>query len=309
MPTDAARDSNGRLDVRGGIRFRHLDACPCCGCPELAHALDGGNDFETALGSFDVRECRQCGIQFTVPQPLYEDVHLLYDDRSSHDFDDSRSFVDRLRRFNHFRQLKRLPHRVRGKSGVCLDYGCGAGFFTRSMRQYLAGRVIGSDFHEDPPPLLAAAPDIEYVPDSSLDMLQGCLDLIVCRNVLEHTVDPMGFIARLHRLLKTGGIVLIEVPNRRSSWTRLLGRYCFNYYLPRHVYHYDESSLARQLVSFIIIGRWLDHSPILGKSFGSMLGRNVSGYALAGLLLLPLQLIVDVPLGRSSQLVVIAERT
>ena len=296
------------IEIRDGIRFRDLRACPCCGHTRLAVVLDDGADFETGLGAFAVRECLGCGIQFTVPQPLAEDVHLLYDDRSSHDFDGSASFVDKLRRYNNIRQLRRLPDRFREANRVSLDYGCGSGFFTRSMRQYMAGRVIGSDFHQAPPPLLSSSGDIEYVADSGLDALHGALDLIVCRNVLEHVVDPTGFLARLRRLLKPGGILLIEVPNRRSAWTWLLGRYNFNYYLPRHLYHYDESSLARQLAGFRMTGRWLDHSPILGKSFGSMFGRKISGFALAGLALLPLQVFVDGPFRRSSQLVVIAER-
>ena len=234
---------------------------------------------------------------------------LLYADRSSHDFDGSSAFVDRLRRFNNTRQLKRLPGRLREGSPVALDYGCGSGFFTQSMRMYLPGRVIGSDFHDGPPPLISARRDIEYIPDSEIESLQNQLDLVVCRNVLEHTVDPIAFIARMRSLLKVGGLILIEVPNRRSNWTGLLGRYYFNYYLPRHVFHYAESSLERQLAGFRIAHRWLDHSPILGKSFGSMLGRNISGFGLAGLILFPLQLLFDVPFGRSSQLGVIAERT
>lgn len=306
---DDAPDCTGdEFEIRGGIGFRHLDACPCCADTDLAHALDGGTDFETGLGNYDVRECTNCGIQFTVPQPLKEDVHLLYADRSSHDFDSSGAFVDRLRRYNNIRQLKRLPARFRDKDRISLDYGCGSGFFTKSMREYLFGRVVGSDFHEKPPPLVAATRDIEYIPDTGLETLRGELDLIVCRNVLEHTVDPVGFIARLHDLLKPGGAILVEVPNRRSIWNRLLGRYSFNYYLPRHIYHYDEPSLARHLAGFRIIGRWFDHSPILGKSFGSMLGFRVSGFGLAGLMLLPLQVMLDAPLGRSSQLVVTAER-
>lgn len=300
--------TSGDVETRSGIRFRNLRQCPCCGSAQLACTLDDGPDFETGLGTYSIRECMQCGIQFTIPQPLAEDVHLLYDDRTSHDFDQSASFVDRLRRFNNLRQLKRLPSRLREGTPTSLDYGCGSGFFTRSMREYLPGRVIGSDFHDSPPPLIARSEGIGYVADTDLDSLSGQIDLIVCRNVLEHTVDPKAFIARLRGLLRANGVMLIEVPNRRSSWARLLGRYNFNYYLPRHLYHYDEASLAQHLEGFRITRRWLDHSPILGKSFGSMLGKQVSGFGLAGLALLPLQVLLDAPLRRSSQLVVIAER-
>lgn len=306
-PASAAPDEDS-VEVRGNIRFRNLHRCPCCGNEELESTLDDGPDFETGLGTYSVRECIACGIQFTTPQPFAEDIHLLYDDRSSHDFDQSASFVDRLRRFNNLRQLKRLPKRFLTGEITSLDYGCGSGFFTRSMREYLPGRVIGSDFHGSPPPLIGSSKGIDYIADSDLSSLAGEVDLIVCRNVLEHTADPQAFIRRLREMLRPGGAILFEVPNRRSLWTRLLGKYNFNYYLPRHLYHYDEASLARHLDGFRVGGRWLDHSPILGKSFGSMLGMQVSGFAVAGLALLPLQILVDAPLRRSSQLVVIAER-
>ena len=306
---DTSLNVTHRIEVRGGIRFRHLDACPCCGCTQLGHALDGGVDFETRLGNFDIRECKQCGIQITDPMPLAEDVHLLYADRSSHDFDGTTSFVDKLRRFNNIRQLKRLPSYLRDGNPTSLDYGCGSGFFTQSMRIYLPGRVIGSDFHSQAPPLISGRDDIEYVADSEIDALRDQIDLIVCRNVLEHVVDPVGFLARLRSLLKAGGLILIEVPNRCSNWTHLLGRYNFNYYLPRHIYHYSECSLVQLLTGFKLLRRWLDHSPILGKSFGNMFGRKISGFAVTGLVFLPLQIVLDAPFGRSSQLVLIAERT
>jgi len=297
------------LEVRQGVRFNYPDSCPCCGSTDLAGVLNDGADFETGFGHFKVSECRTCGIQFTVPQPLPEDVALLYLDRTSHDFDVATSFVSRLRTYNNLRQLKRLPSHLRDRDAVCLDYGCGSGFFTQSMRTYMSGRIIGSDFHASAPPLLASRSDIEYLRDDDLDSMEGCLDLVVCRNVLEHTIDPLAFLARQRRLLKPNGFALVEVPNRRSTWSRLLGRNYFNYYLPRHLYHYDASTLASHLVGFTVVGQWFDHSPILGKSFASMFGTQISGFALMGLALLPLQALVDAAPGRSSQLVVLAQRT
>lgn len=295
-------------DVRAGIRFRNLDVCPCCGSKSLNIVFKNGADFETDLGTFSVLHCSQCEVDFTTPQPYAEDVRLLYADRSSHDFDLSMSFVSWLRRFNNTRQLKRLPMQLREGNPVSLDFGCGSGFFTQSMRAFLPGRVIGSDFHEAPPSIISANRDIEYISDAELDILFGHLDLIVCRNVLEHSINPTIFINRLHGLLKPGGLLLLEVPNRDSTWAHLLGQYNFNFYLPRHLYHFDISALERQLSGFMVISSWFDHSPILGKSLGNMFGTKVSGFSLTGLVLLPLQVCLDVLFGRSSQLVVVAQR-
>ena len=159
--------------MRQGIRFNCLTLCPCCSSARLTQVLSDGADFETGLGQFSVSECMTCGIQFTVPQPVPEDVALLYLDRTSHDFEVATSFVSRLRTYNNIRQLRRLPSRLRDRDAVCLDYGCGSGFFTQSMRAYMSGRIIGSDFHPSAPPLLASRSDIEYVGDEDLDSMQG----------------------------------------------------------------------------------------------------------------------------------------
>ena len=297
------------VETRSGIRFRHLPGCPCCGSAQTRLELERGTDFESGLGDFSVRICLACGTAYTTPQPYPDDVPRLYDDRTSHDFDESSAFVSRLRRFNNIRQLKRLPARMQRDPVVALDYGCGSGFFTCTMREFLRGRVIASDFHDQAPALIAKRNDIEYLRDDQLEQLQQQLDIIICRNVLEHTVDPLAFLGRLRALLKLGGVVLIEVPNRESVWMRWLGRYAFNYYLPRHTYHYDERMLTQHLHGFRVVGVWRDHSPILGKSFGHMIGRKISGFGLSGLFLLPLQVAADTLFRQSSQLVVVAERT
>src|SRR5262249_47155153 len=42
-------------------------------------------------------------------------------------------------------------------------------------------------------------------------------DLVVCNNVLEHVIDPMGLLDRLRAIMKPNGLVRISVPND-GSW-------------------------------------------------------------------------------------------
>jgi SAM-dependent methyltransferase len=176
------------------------------------------------------------------------------------------------------------------------------------MRQHFAGRVIGSDFHRNPPPLITRSRNIEYLANAELSTLEGKLDLIVCRHVLEHSIHPRRFLERLHSLLRPGGILLIAVPNRSTVWNRLLGKYCFQYYLPRHLYHFDDETLTRQLGSFRILDRWHDHTPILGKSLGYFCGWKITGFALSGILLYPVQVLLDSLFRRSTELFIVAEK-
>lgn len=295
-------------DVRKGIRFRDVDHCPSCGGQPTRVVLPNGEDFETGLGTFCIKECGQCGVQFTSPQPYPEDVHLLYADRATSDFDSSSSFIDRLRRYKSNRQLQRLLRNIPQNVETALDYGCGSGFFTVTMRAHLSGRVIGSDFDAAPPGLILKSAGIGYVSEGNIDQLQGQLDLIVCRHVLEHSTQPARFIARLTSLLKPGGFIMIAVPNRRSIWNNALGKYCFHYYLPRHLFHFDQHSLTRQLDGLEITDMWHDHSPILGRSLGYWRGKPIGGFSLLGILLVPLQIFADTVFGRSTEIFVVAKK-
>lgn len=54
---------------------------------------------------------------------------------------------------------------------------------------------------------------------------RGQFDAITMLDVLEHTPDPRGFLARALDLLKPGGVVYIAVPNQRCLLTLLVDTY------------------------------------------------------------------------------------
>jgi SAM-dependent methyltransferase len=56
----------------------------------------------------------------------------------------------------------------------------------------------------------------------------GPFDALVFGDVLEHVGDPAAVLARLHRSLRAGGLVVVSVPNVAHLWVRLnllLGRW------------------------------------------------------------------------------------
>jgi len=125
----------------------------------------------------------------------------------------SSHFIDRASRRH---ALEQLGKHVKGASPVVLDVGCSSGFMLRLIRESLPHvSVIGSDVVRGPLEQLAA--DIMDVPLLQFDLLScplpdNSIDAVVLLNVLEHIQDDAAAVRQVYRILKPGGIAVIEVP-------------------------------------------------------------------------------------------------
>lgn len=54
----------------------------------------------------------------------------------------------------------------------------------------------------------------------SLPFIDSSLDYIVASHVLEHSANPIAALAEWHRVLRSGGIAYIVVPDKRFTWDR-----------------------------------------------------------------------------------------
>ena len=120
---------------------------------------------------------------------------------------------------NHIRHLpihpqwllgKRLPpSAARRMCGVVLDVGCS----DRWIQSHLASEVtyIGLDFPSTGKTLYRATPDI-YGDATRLPIESGCIDGIVCLEVLEHVRDHQAALREFSRVLKPGGALVLSMP-------------------------------------------------------------------------------------------------
>jgi SAM-dependent methyltransferase len=109
-----------------------------------------------------------------------------------------------------------VRHVSQPAGAVVLEVGCSSGYMLQEMRRALPGAlVIGSDYVRGP--LEALAESMPEVPILHFDLLKcplpdACVDAVVLLNVLEHIEDDAGAVRQLLRILKPGGIAVIEVP-------------------------------------------------------------------------------------------------
>jgi ubiquinone/menaquinone biosynthesis C-methylase UbiE len=184
-----------------------------------------------------------------------------------------------------------------------LDFGCGDGFFTLQLRRHPQCRTITAcDFHDSPPFYLRSRDDIRYCSFEEHHQTDDRYNLITCRHVLEHLTHPAQWIKKMQNTLTPGGILAVEVPNFGSVWRKVFGRYYYGLYLPRHLFHFDESTLKMMLEDFEMLAEYKSHTPVLGRSLGYLLGTSFNNIGMPGLMTYPLQVLCDRLMGSSTVL-------
>jgi SAM-dependent methyltransferase len=125
----------------------------------------------------------------------------------------STHFIDRASRQ---RALEQLDKHLQAGSPVILEIGCSSGFMLRAMRERMPqALVIGSDYVRGPLEQLATRmPDVPLLQFNLVDcpLPDNCADAVVLLNVLEHIEDDATAARQLYRILRPGGVAVIEVP-------------------------------------------------------------------------------------------------
>jgi SAM-dependent methyltransferase len=103
-----------------------------------------------------------------------------------------------------------------GGSPTILEIGCSSGFMLEALaREFPRAVLLGADVVEQP--LLRLAERLPEVPLFRFDLTQcplpsGICDAVILLNVLEHIEEDRAAIRHVYRLLKPGGVAIIEVP-------------------------------------------------------------------------------------------------
>lgn len=200
--------------------FDWFDHCPLCHSPSL-------KVWEASASAYSVQplrvRCRSCGLVFSNPQAsearlehFYQHVYFSQDDLKGTYFSPSSEAELRRAADGELEILERaLPSK-----GRIVDVGAAAGYFLLQARERgwsvegiemsakaaAAARRKGLRMH------VARLEDLR---------LGRRFDALHCAHTVEHVKDPVDFCRRLGRLVRPGGRLLIEVPNRRALWPQL----------------------------------------------------------------------------------------
>jgi 2-polyprenyl-3-methyl-5-hydroxy-6-metoxy-1,4-benzoquinol methylase len=217
-------------------------ACPTCGSTLSVHEMDKDH--------MQLVRCRECDLVYVSPsfnEQHYKDVYASteYQDIvrdlgiKSHAYRVGRFGVERVELMSRHLPSPR-PH--------YLDVGCSTGFCVEAARDR-GWDAIGIDLNPSA---------VEYGQSRGLDLrpvalvdagfAPGQFDAVSLFDVLEHLLDPVPTIRSCIRLLASGGILFLYVPNYDSASRLLMGRHA-HFIWPTHHLNYYTPVTIRDLMA------------------------------------------------------------
>jgi 2-polyprenyl-3-methyl-5-hydroxy-6-metoxy-1,4-benzoquinol methylase len=142
----------------------------------------------------------------------YHSTHVAYLDP------DDQLKIDWFQKYAKHNYLKHLNKEDKSHTEV-LEIGCNKGYLLAALSSFGFSKLYGVDLSsDDVDQAKLLVPNAEIACQDAFDYLssnQNKFDVIVLKAVLEHIQkdDIITFLVKIKQALKTGGIVLIDVPN------------------------------------------------------------------------------------------------
>jgi SAM-dependent methyltransferase len=214
------------------------ETCPICGRRSWHHLFDSR--------SFAIARCNGCQLVRTLG--VHDDGVTTYPH-----FDQRETAVVKLMRFAVTQLLRERASLVAKaapakRGGRLLDVGCGSGAFARMM----SGRgydAVGVEPFSLGRPVKEPGLELIRAPFESVRSELGRFDVVTMWHVLEHIPDPKALLEGVLEVLNPDGVLVVSVPNFASWQSRFFKGGWFHLDPPRHITHFDRTTLHALLES------------------------------------------------------------
>jgi SAM-dependent methyltransferase len=219
--------------------------CPACAARHLSSVVRSRDRLGGAAGEWTVYRCGECGLLSTFPRPEQWSPREYGAEYPSYERDAPSTRTGMLGRVRDALALRAgVLHDLSTRPpGRLLDVGCGAGRLGAAFVR--AGwEVDGVEPAHDAAAMASRrgvrvrAATLEQAP-----WVPATFDAVLFHHSLEHVSDPVGALRRAGALVRRDGVVAVAVPNFASWQRRLFGSRWFQLDLPRHLSHFEPSSL------------------------------------------------------------------
>lgn len=207
-----------------------MNQCVVCGHDTFQHL------FARTNGS--IGQCRACGLVQVVPMPGARQIASLYHE----DFDHFAPYIEQIEvHREYFREkIKEIGctmYDVRCKNLRLLDIGCAMGVLLEEAEKQ-GIEAYGVDISRD-----AVAYCRKKGLRVSTDFPKKQFDVVSAFQVIEHERDPLGFMRRVHSVLKKGGLFVLATPDYGGWGRRVMGKRWVGFAHPEHMVFLDFASM------------------------------------------------------------------
>lgn len=233
--------------------------CPACGSASHTTPLSRENEYELV-------RCRDCGMLFTHSVQTIQAKIQHYDQLARERIDTTSvlspahyGLANQIKSVGLYEGVLQYIVKAIPQGNInFVDVGCAGGLFllaAQSIDGYNCGvpprfnvRGISIDPRERSETERNVGCPVLF-PDEAAAAWASWADAVTLMNVLEHVSDPFELLCQLRRILKPGGVLLIDVPNNAvvSLRGRFFGRWSV-LDLGEHINHFVPASLDRLLL-------------------------------------------------------------
>ncbi|MDH3942497.1 MAG: class I SAM-dependent methyltransferase [Anaerolineae bacterium] len=206
---------------------------------EIMHTFRSSGD-EVLLDQ--LVQCNHCGLQYLNPRLRSDVVIQGYSEGSDEMFVSQVTGRERT-----FAKSLDLIEKHRPGRGRILDVGTAAGSFI-AVAQKRGWQVSGCEPNRWMAEWGSQHYGLEIQPGTIFDMNlePASFDVVTLWDVLEHTPDPRTVLAECQRVLKPGGLLVVNYPDINSLIGRLMGRR-WVFLLSIHLYYFNLETIQAML--------------------------------------------------------------
>ncbi len=217
-------------------------ACDICGGAETEDLFVASDRLATGGREFTIAKCLSCGVLRTFPEMSDSDLSEFYPD---HYWGEEPS-EDWIRKS----QSEKTAFLAGcASAGRILDVGCGSGYFLRALDEQKWDR-FGVEIGLEAVSAARMHLGEDHIVEGSLvgsGFDNENFDVITFWSALEHMNHPSSALAEVHRILRSSGTLILQVPNGGSYQASWFKGNWFALDAPRHRYHFSKPVLERFL--------------------------------------------------------------
>jgi SAM-dependent methyltransferase len=246
-----------------GLLVNNVETYECCICgsthfsevyPNRYESLHSIAEYQSMMSSSShaplidaLARCTKCGHMQTNPRLEMENVLKGYIDAvdPNHIRQDLYREKTFIRTMAHLSTLSELR---KSKTVAVLDIGCASGAFLNSVNREFGWQGIGlepskwmCDYGRNTYGL-----DLRSTFFSADLFTYNSFDLVTLWDVIEHISEPNIIFSDIAKILKTHGLLVINIPNSNSIVARFLGKH-WPFLLAVHIHYFTPKSLAQIL--------------------------------------------------------------